>query len=102
MSWTTANNPLEVENSSSTARSETSQGTAKDNSDNCATFSRMQQTQKNELFSVQNKQIFAHEKIPQWSWTSSKTKEIIFKAQPPLQTDCSKIQTTAINPTEAN
>lgn len=50
MSWTTANNPLEVENSSSTERSETSQGTAKDNSDNCATFSRMQQTQKNELF----------------------------------------------------
>ena len=59
-----------MENSSTIERSETTQGIAKINEDNCATFSRMEQ----EIFSVQNEKIFANEKIPQWVCTRRRTK----------------------------
>ena len=61
-----------MENSNPIERSETTQGIAKINQDNCATFSGMEQ----EIFSVQNKKIFANEKISQWACTRRRTKEI--------------------------
>jgi len=102
MKWGTASNPLEVENSSRTEKSKTSEGTTKINQTIVQLLPRLQKSQKKDLFLYRiSRYLQTIIYCSDHAQAKPKQSNSIKVAQPLLQIGCSETQTNQVNPTEA-